>query len=60
MPPGGLRRSGQYIADSHDGTILRAHVIRFEHLSGSGDDGGETDNNELDALRNAAKRRDRP
>jgi hypothetical protein len=56
MPSGGLPRSGQYIADSHDGTILWARVIRFKHLSGSGDDGGETDNDKLDALRNAAKR----
>jgi E3 ubiquitin-protein ligase TRIP12 len=56
MPPGGLPPSGQYIADSHDGTILWAHVIRFKHLSGSGGDGGETDNDKLDALRNAAKR----
>ena len=56
MPSGGLlRRSGQYIADSQDSAILRARVIRFRHLSGSSDDGAETDNDELDALKSAAK-----
>jgi hypothetical protein len=55
MPPGGLHHSGQYIADSHDGMILWARVICFKHLSGCSDNGGETDNDELDALRNAAK-----
>jgi len=57
LPSGSLlRRSGPYIADSQDSTILRARVIRFKHLSGGGDDGAETDNGELDTLRAAAKR----
>jgi len=30
-------------------------VIRFKHLSGGSDDGTETDNDELDALKTAAK-----
>jgi len=31
-------------------------VIRFKHLSGGSDDGAETDNDELDALKTPAKR----
>jgi hypothetical protein len=31
-------------------------VIRFKHLSGGSDDGAETYNDELDALKTAAKR----
>jgi len=56
LPSGGLlRRSSPCIADSQDSTILRARVIRFKHLSGGSDDGTETDNDELDALKTAAK-----
>jgi E3 ubiquitin-protein ligase TRIP12 len=61
IPSGGLlRRSGQYIADSQDSTILRARVIRFRHLPSSSDDGAETDNDELNALKSAAKRLSAP
>lgn len=58
MPSGGLlRRSGHYGVDSQDANILRARVVRFKYLSaGASEDGNETDNDELEALRSAAKR----
>ena len=52
--PSLLRHSGPYIADSQDRTILWARIVRFKHLSGGGDDGAETDSDELDAPRTAA------